>query len=206
MSFILRTKQVGPYSMNTYVIIDESTGTSAIVDPGGDPDKILQMTNGSKVEKIIITHGHFDNVLAVDDVKKTTGAEVFLHPADAGEFELDYDQPLSDGGEILIGSQKVSIYHIPGHTPGQCCIDLRDGRILVGDTVFVGGPGKTATTEDFSTTMENLKSIVFKWPEETEFFPGHGPSGTISTEKPAFESFIARGWPGDTHGDVTWEK
>jgi glyoxylase-like metal-dependent hydrolase (beta-lactamase superfamily II) len=206
MSFILRTEQVGPYSMNTYVIIDESTKTSAVVDPGGDPEKILQMAMGTTVEKIIITHGHLDHVMAVDEVKKETGAKVCIHPADAEVFGLDYDRALVDGEEIQIGSLSVKIHHIPGHTPGQCCIDLKDRRILVGDTLFVGGPGATATPEDFATTIDNMKSIVFKWPEETEFFPGHGPSGTIRTEKPAFEAFISRGWPSDTCGEVTWEE
>jgi glyoxylase-like metal-dependent hydrolase (beta-lactamase superfamily II) len=192
--------------MNTYVIIDETTRTSAIVDPGGDPDKIMQITKGTNVDKLFITHGHFDHVLAVDDIKKATGAEIYIHPAEALEFDLEYDQPLTNGEEIKIGSLAVLIHHIPGHTPGQCCIDLKDGRILVGDALFVGGPGKTATPEDFSTTMDNLKSIVFKWPDETEFFPGHGPSGTIGIERPAFEAFLARGWPAETCGDVTWEE
>ncbi len=204
MNFILRTREVGPYAMNTYVIIDDETSISAIVDPGGDPDAILQLAMDSRVDKIILTHGHFDHVLALDEVKEATEAKVFLHPADAEAFDLDYDYPLHDGEVIPIGNKSVKIIHVPGHTPGQCCIDLGDGRILVGDTIFVGGPGKTATAQDFATTMENMKEIVFKWPEETEFYPGHGPCGIIGKEKPAFDAFLSRGWDSDTHGDVIW--
>ena len=85
------------------------------------------------------------------------------------------------------------------------CLDLGDRRILVGDTIFVGGPGKTWSAQEFSTTMRTMQEIVFAWPDETRFYPGHGPSGVIGTERPAFERFVARGWSPKLHGDVTWE-
>jgi len=53
--------------------------------------------------------------------------------------------------------------------------------------------------------MQTMRQIIFAWPDETEFFPGHGPSGTIGIERPGFKRFFARGWPEDTHGDVTWD-
>ena len=205
MDLILKTQEVGPYRMNTYVIIEEETKTSAIVDPGGDPEVILAMVGDTVVDKILLTHGHFDHVLALEDMKSATGAEVYVHPADAAQFELDYDHPLQDGEEIQIGAKWLKIIHVPGHTPGQCCIDLGDGRILVGDTVFVGGPGKTSSAKDFATTMESMQRIVFQWPEETKFYPGHGPSGVIGIEKAAFKAFLERGWEKDTHGDVVWK-
>jgi glyoxylase-like metal-dependent hydrolase (beta-lactamase superfamily II) len=191
--------------MNTYVLIDEETNSSAVIDPGGDPDQILAMVHGTEVGKIILTHGHYDHVMALEEIKTATGAEVYLHPADAEAFDLDYDHALRDQDEISIGNRVVRILHVPGHTPGQCCIDLGDGRILVGDTIFVGGPGRTATPEDFKTTMKNMRDIVFNWPEATTFFPGHGPSGTIGKEKPSFETFLNQGWSDDTHGDIIWE-
>lgn len=205
MNFVLKTRKVGPYEMNTYAIIDEDTNIGAIVDPGGDPDIILDMIGDTVVAKIILTHGHFDHVLALEEVKKATGAEIYIHPADAEAFDLSYDQPLRDGDEIPIGSKRIRIIHVPGHTPGQCCIDLEDGRILVGDTIFVGGPGKTMSPEDFSTTIETMKKIVFNWPDETEFYPGHGLSGIIGKERTAFKAFLERGWGPDTFGDIVWE-
>jgi glyoxylase-like metal-dependent hydrolase (beta-lactamase superfamily II) len=201
----LLTKEVGPYSMNTYVIIDEVTSTSAIIDPGGDPDIILEMVSDTTIDKIIITHGHGDHVMALDDIKESTNAPVFIHPADAARFELDSDFPLEGNDEITVGNLKLRVIHVPGHTPGQCCFLLGDGRIVVGDTVFVGGPGRTASPEDFATTMKNMVEIVFAWPDDTVFYPGHGPSGVIGEEKPAFKAFLKRGWPEDTQGDVTWE-
>jgi glyoxylase-like metal-dependent hydrolase (beta-lactamase superfamily II) len=95
------------------------------------------------------------------------------------------------------------VVHTPGHTDGQCCFII-DHRVVVGDTVFVGGPGKTWSSEGFATTMKTMKKIIFAWPDETEFFPGHGPSGVIGTERPAFEAFLSRGWSEDLQGDVTW--
>ena len=72
MAFKLLTQPVGPYSMNTYVIINEVAQLSAIVDPGGDPEKIMKMTAGTKVDKILITHGHRDHTMALDDVREAS--------------------------------------------------------------------------------------------------------------------------------------
>ena len=85
------------------------------------------------------------------------------------------------------------------------CLDLGNSRIVVGDTIFVGGPGKTWSKKEFATTMQIMQEIVFTWPDETRFYPGHGPSGVIGQERPAFEAFVARGWSRKLYGDVTWE-
>ena len=74
----------------------------------------------------------------------------------------------------------------------------------MGDTVFVGGPGRTWSPADFTVTMQTMQNIVFQWSDETKFFPGHGPSGIIGKERPAFEAFTARGWSDDLEGDVSW--
>lgn len=201
----LLSEAVGPWPMNTYVVICEETKTSVIIDPGADADKILALVDGTRVDKILLTHGHFDHVQALVDVKDATGASVYLHSADAEEFNLAYDVALSGGEQIPVGNLVLKAIHAPGHTPGQVCYDLGDGRIIVGDTIFVGGPGRTWSAEDFVTTMKTMSEIVFTWPDETQFFPGHGPSGTIGQERPAFEAFTARGWDANTQGDVTWE-
>ena len=128
-----------------------------------------------------------------------------MNPLEAQEFDLDFDLPLEDGQIITLGNSWLNAIHTPGHTPGMTSLDLADGRILVGDTIFVGGPGKTWSEEDFATTMRTMQQIVFAWPDETRFYPGHGPSGVIGQERPAFEAFLARGWSPDLFGDVTWE-
>jgi glyoxylase-like metal-dependent hydrolase (beta-lactamase superfamily II) len=190
--------------MNTYLVVDEATGASAIVDPGADAQAILALAEGTRVEVILVTHGHFDHVDALDAVKGATGAPVHLNPADAVEFELAYDVALADGEEINLGDSTLRAIHTPGHTPGMTCFDLGDGRVLVGDTIFVGGPGKTWSAEAFSVTMRTMQQIVFAWPDETRFYPGHGPFGLIGEERPAFQAFVRDGWPPELHGDVTW--
>jgi len=204
MTAILLTQAVGPWPMNTYVVVCEETQRSAIIDPGADPEKILALTEGTKVEVILVTHGHFDHVLALEKVKEATGAPVYLNPVDAEEFGVEFDIPLQGGEQIPVGNLLLKAIHTPGHTAGQICLDLGDGRIIVGDTIFVGGPGKTWSAEDFNITMNTMQQIVFTWPDDAQFFPGHGASGVIGIERPAFEAFVARGWPDDLQGDVTW--
>jgi hydroxyacylglutathione hydrolase len=201
----LLSKAVGPWPMNTYAILCEETDTSVIIDPGADAEEILTLVDGTRVDKILLTHGHFDHIQALEEVKAATQAPVYLHPKDAEAFEVDFDIALTGGEAIPVGNLVLKAIHAPGHTPGQICFDLGDGRIIVGDTIFVGGPGKTWSPEEFATTMKTMQEIVFTWPDETQFFPGHGPSGIIGDERSAFDAFVARGWATDTQGDVTWE-
>lgn len=201
---ILLPLTLGPWPMNAYLVVCADTRASAIIDPGADADTILQDAQGTQVEKILITHAHEDHIGALEAVREATSAPVYLHPADAQAFNVRYDFPLRHEDLIRIGQIELKTYHTPGHTPGSTCIDLQDGRVLVGDALFVGGPGYSDSPLDFSTTMRTLQEIIFRWPDETEFFTGHGPSGVIGKERPALEAFLKRGWPTDLHGDVTW--
>ncbi|MEW5868180.1 MAG: MBL fold metallo-hydrolase [Chloroflexota bacterium] len=200
----LITQTVGPWPMNAYIVVCEESGASAIVDPGADAEQILAAATGSQVQAILVTHGHGDHVGALEQVKAVTGAPVYLHPADAEKFELAYDLPLQNGLCIPVGNLQLRAIHTPGHTPGITCFDLGDGRVLVGDAVFVGGPGKTWSADEFAVQMRTMQEIVFAWPDETRFFPGHGLAGRIGDERPAFEAFVRRGWPADLFGDVAW--
>jgi hydroxyacylglutathione hydrolase len=205
MPFTMIRQEVGPWPTNSYILVDESTNSSAIVDPGADAEQLLSAVAGTRVAAILVTHGHADHVGALDEVRSATTAPVYINPIDAQEFNLQFDQALQDGQAIPVGDQQLRAIHTPGHTPGQTSLDLGDRRILVGDSIFVGGPGKTRSGEDFATTMRTMQEIIFSWPDETRFYPGHGPGGVIGQERPAFDAFVLRGWSPDLHGDVTWE-
>jgi len=196
--------EVGPWPMNSYILSCNETKECAVVDPGADANKILKAIQGMKVKFILITHGHSDHIGALESVRKKTSALVCAHSADATEFKFDTDLALFDGDELGIGSFGLKVLHIPGHSAGQVCFDLMDDRIIVGDTVFVGGPGKTWSAEGFITTMKNMENIVFKWKDETRFYPGHGPDGIIGKERPAYEKFVQKGWEDGLFGDVAW--
>ena len=204
MALKLNKLQVGPWPMNMYIVTCEQAGKCAIIDPGADAEKILQAVKDAQVEVILITHGHGDHVGALKEVKEATAAPVYYHPAEADKIKTPSGRTISDGDLIPLGEYNLKAIHVPGHTSGQVCFDLGDGRIIVGDTVFVGGPGRTWSPEDFAITMKNMREIVFAWPDDTRFFPGHGPSGRIGDERPAFEAFLEKGWPDDLEGDVTW--
>jgi glyoxylase-like metal-dependent hydrolase (beta-lactamase superfamily II) len=129
-----------------------------------------------------------------------------MHPLEVEKFGLDYDIPFEDGMSIPLGGGSLQAIHTPGHTPGMTSLRLDEERVVVGDTLFVGGPGRTWSAEEFATSMQTMQEIVFQWADATHFYPGHGPSGQIGVERSAFEAFVARGWAADLFGDVTWKK
>ncbi len=204
MSYQLHKLEVGPWPMNTYLVVCTDTKKSVIVDPGAQAQSILALAEGTQVEAILLTHAHFDHTGALEEIKTTVSKPVYLHSADAEQFNTSYDVALQDGMEISLGTSNIRAIHTPGHTPGMTCFDIGDQRMLVGDTIFVGGPGKTWTPESFSMTMHTMQLKVFAWSDETVFHPGHGPAGKIGTERPGFNAFLARGWPPTLFGDVTW--
>lgn len=204
MPITLHTREVGPWPMNTYLLVCKDTNKSVVVDPGADADAIFGMAKDTDISKILITHGHHDHIQALDEIKNRTNALVYMNVADSELFNIDYDIPLMDEGVLSFGNSQIRVIFTPGHTPGSTSFDIGEGRILVGDTIFVGGPGHTGSPRDFSTTMKTMQDIVFSWSDETNFYPGHGASGKIGLERAAFENFIARGWSDKLHGDITW--
>ena len=115
------------------------------------------------------------------------------------------DRPLNDGDHIRVGEHRLIVYHTPGHTPDQVCFGIEgDHRVVVGDTIFKGGPGKTWSPEDFQTTLVTLRETVLRWPDETVCHPGHGLAFQLGEQRKAIEKFI-RTDHGDFCGDATWD-
>jgi glyoxylase-like metal-dependent hydrolase (beta-lactamase superfamily II) len=203
-ALILKSAAVGPWPMNSYALICPDTKQSVLIDPGADPDKLMAMLEDSTPIAILLTHAHPDHIGALAEMRARLSVPVYIHPADA-HMGVAADEWFADGDQFTLGQHTLQIIHTPGHTPGMVTIMLPDQRAIVGDTIFHGGPGKTFSPQAFQTTLETMRNIVFQWPDETECFPGHGPSFRIGDERPAFESFLRREHPADLRGDVAWD-
>jgi hydroxyacylglutathione hydrolase len=201
---IIKQIIVGSMVVCCYIVACEKTKKAAIVDPGGDVDKILAEVDkmGVTVVSIIATHGHPDHVCGNREIQEATGAEIIMHSADA----LFFDKPevknyfsmlgleaspspgrqVEDGDIIEIGEVKLQVLHTPGHTPGGMCL-YNKPDVITGDTLFVDGLGRT----DFpggshEELIDSIKKKLLVLPEETVVWPGHGYGGyrsTIGVEK-----------------------
>jgi glyoxylase-like metal-dependent hydrolase (beta-lactamase superfamily II) len=203
----LRMLRVGPYEMNCYLVVHIETESGILVDPGADADKILQWVGSIKIEKVLLTHGHGDHVGALDEVCEALGMSYGMHAADAERFELSPGYLLADGETVALGEDQLEVVHIPGHTPGSVALRLIDDgppRAVVGDVIFPGGPGHSASPEALAQSLESLAGTIFTWPDETRLHPGHGEGTTVGAEREAFEAFRAGPIPAGLHGDVTW--
>ena len=189
---------------NCYVIIDEKTGESAIVDPAYFNEKIeaaFKEAGVGNLKYILLTHGHFDHILGVHGLKEATGAKVVIHKDDA-EFLADPDKSLaagnfpepqipveaditvSDGDELFLGDELIRVISTPGHTMGSVCYALENDRVLItGDTLFCMTAGRT----DFyggneSMLIESLKRLI-ALDGDYRVLPGHNRETTLERER-----------------------
>ncbi len=201
----LRGKAVGPWPMNTYVLVCPHTDQSVLIDPGADPDTLSAMLAGSKPVAIILTHTHPDHVGALDEMRTRLNVPLLAHAGPhSGRVILNADRHLDTGDIIQVGHHSLKVIHAPGHIEDQICLVLQDdNRVIVGDTIFDGGPGKTWSADGFKTTLQTLQTVVLPWPDDTICYPGHGPSFRLGDRRSAIESFLQKD-QGDFYGDATW--
>jgi glyoxylase-like metal-dependent hydrolase (beta-lactamase superfamily II) len=201
-------KSVGVDQANCYLIVDESTKTGLLVDPGAEGNALIEWIGDVVIDTILVTHAHPDHVGALDDLRRELGVDAGMHTADAQAFSRRPDNFLSDGQTIKLGESHLQVVHMPGHTPGSIGLHILDGstppRVLVGDAIFPGGPGHTTSPSDLEVSLEALARTVFTWSDETVLFPGHGEPTTVGTERDPFEAFYALPRSPDLFGDVTW--
>jgi len=186
---------VGPYDNNVYVVRCRESGEAVLVDAANEHERLLELCRRLGVRKVVQTHGHWDHVQAVPQLREA-GYEVAVRVEDA-DMLPGYDELLDDDARLEIGRLRLRTIHTPGHTPGSMCFAVEGSPVLFsGDTLFPGGPGNTATDlGDFPTIVASLESRLFaSLAPETIVMPGHGANTTIGEESPHLDEWVARGW------------
>jgi glyoxylase-like metal-dependent hydrolase (beta-lactamase superfamily II) len=195
--------ETAPYGTNAYVVYCPETKAGVLVDAPGDSEDLRRALAGIRPEAILITHGHFDHIGGLEIWADRLQVPVAAHAGDAARLPRKPERFLEDGDVIVVGNGALEVLHTPGHTPGSLCFSSGD-ILLSGDTLFPGGPGRTATPADFRRILESLRRSIFILPEDTRVYPGHGEPTGLGREKRGFEAFIRDPLPPDLCGDIEW--
>jgi len=196
---------VTPFQQNATLLWDEMTGAGAIVDPGGDLDRILAVAAANKVriEKILVTHGHLDHAGGVADLRDRLGIPVegpqredsFWIEGMAEQAEMfNFSQPVRpftpdrwlEGGETVeAAGTTLQVIHCPGHTPGHVVFFQPETSLaLVGDVIFRGSIGRTDFPRgNHATLLASIRERLFPLGDNVTFVPGHGPLSTFGHER-----------------------
>ena len=193
----MKTISVGPLQTNCYVILLDNH-QAIIIDPGFEPETILEACGQAEVKHILLTHAHFDHAGAVDVIREKTSCQVLLHARDSELYRNTHSMALLYGMEasrldppdILLDREgpiedlplSIRLLETPGHTAGSVCYIL-DNILFSGDTLFAGSIGRTdlpgSNPLEMKTSLEKLMSLN----GDFKVFPGHGPSSTLMIEK-----------------------
>lgn len=195
---------VTPFEQNCTMFWCEQTRQAAVVDPGGDVDRILGAlaAEGLTLAKVLVTHGHIDHAGGVAALVARTGVPVD-GPQAEDAFWIDAmgqqsrmfgfpdtasftpDRWLSDGDKVRFGEVELDVLHCPGHTPGHVVFFHAPSRLAqVGDVLFQGSIGRTDFPRgDHATLIASIKDKLFPLGDDVAFIPGHGPMSTLGEER-----------------------
>lgn len=191
---------------NCYIIFDESSKETMVIDPAGDVDKIQEIINilGGNLKYLYLTHCHGDHILGVQELKEKCGGKILIHIDDAEgldnaninltpyivekKIELEADSRVEDSDLIHLGELEFKVIHTPGHTKGSSCLYCEKEQCLFsGDTLFRGTWGRTdCPTGNFESIMKSIVNKLLVLPDNTICYPGHGLSTRIEDEKPIY--------------------
>ncbi|SHI68130.1 Glyoxylase, beta-lactamase superfamily II [Dethiosulfatibacter aminovorans DSM 17477] len=198
---ILENIVVGSYMVNCYLTGDSDTKEIIIIDPGFNPEQIIDAIEGKGFTPvgIVLTHGHGDHIGAVEELIAKYEVPLYIHKFDdelikggASSFTkmmfgrdiiLKADKFLSEGDIVTAGKMEYKVLHTPGHTPGGICLVCEDA-IFSGDTLFRGSIGRTDFPGgSYDQIINSIKTKLLDYPDETKVYPGHNSSSTIGYEK-----------------------
>ena len=191
---LIETFIVGMYETNCYIIYDEKNLEACIIDPGDEAKRLIKFIDSKNLvlNSIVLTHYHYDHIVAVEELKKKYGSQIYCHKKEVEglkdahingsiigkkkAIEITSDKLLSDGNVISIGQIDLEVIHTPGHTPGGICLKVKDKNIIfTGDTIFSDDLGRTdligGSEEVLKKTITNK---VSKWQDNIIIYPGHG--------------------------------
>ena len=194
---VVEQLSLGPIGTNCYLVRAERGAPEAVVvDPSGDAVTIrLRLAEmGAKCAAILVTHGHWDHLLAVAELAEGTGAPVYMAAGERSSLEQpDGSAPvplrpytpdvLLEGGETIeVAGLEIAVRSVPGHAPAHLAYAL-DGCLLSGDVLFAGSVGRTDFPgSSWETLLDSIRSLVTELPPETVVYPGHGPATTLGAE------------------------
>ncbi|TGD75865.1 MBL fold metallo-hydrolase [Mangrovimicrobium sediminis] len=195
---------VTPYQQNCSIIRCQATGRAAIVDPGGDVERVLEAAKNmdAEVEKVILTHAHMDHCAASDVLRQRLDIPI-EGPQKEDNFWLEKlpewcrmsgfphadafvpDRWLEDGDTVTVGEQVLEVLHCPGHTPGHVVFYYRPQQVAwVGDVLFQGSIGRTDFPRgDHDQLLASIRGKLFTLGDDITFIPGHGPTSTFGHER-----------------------
>lgn len=205
---MIETLKVGQLATNCYLFYSPKNGEVFIIDPGDDAGFVMNKVGdlNLKPQAILATHGHFDHILAVTELKLAYDVPFFTHPADskiinrmertAEHFtgaKTDpaprFGKPLRNCQKLKIGKTSLEVIHTPGHTPGSVCFYAKKENVLFsGDTIFAsGGYGRTDLPGGDSEELRRSLRTILSLPDDTIIFPGHGEKTSVIEERKFYQ-------------------
>jgi hydroxyacylglutathione hydrolase len=195
---------VTPFQQNCSLVWDEQSRRGAVIDPGGDLDRVLAEADGRglTLEKILLTHAHLDHCAATPDLARARTLPI-EGPQREDKFWLEAlpeltaqfgfppaevfepDRWLEHGDRVTVGGQSLEVLHCPGHTPGHVVFFHPQERCAwVGDVLFAGSIGRTDFPRgNHDTLIRSIRERLFPLGDDVRFVPGHGPMSTFGAER-----------------------